>query len=1154
MMDYFLGLYRPGRAVCMPGQMKRCMKLVMLLMTALLLQVNAASYAQPITLEVKNASLKSVITTLRSQSGYDFMVSSEVLNAARPITVSLRNASLEAALEACFKGQELTYTIVDGSVVIKPKPQQTGSLFALIDIKGKVTNSKGAPVPGVVIRVSGSNKNTVSDDEGQYRLSGVADNAVLLFSMMGFAPQTVSINGRKEIDVVLVEADTKLNEVVVVGYGSMLKKDLTGAVGQVDPAEMAKAPVATFDQALAGRVAGVSVSSGDGQPGSVSNIVIRGGNSLTQSTSPLYVIDGFPVENFEQSPVSPEEIATFTVLKDASATAIYGARGANGVIVITTKKGRSGKPVVDYRGSVGVQQVTNTMEMMSPYEFVKYQLELTPAPAKETYLDKHGLTLEDYRSKQGYNWQDLLLRTAPMQIHNIAVRGGTGGTRYSISGSLYDQEGVIINSNYKRYTGRVVLDQDISPKVKTGVNIALGQTATSGYPIAQGGASMLGYVMYNAWAYRPVTAGDENLAEEFIDDDPQNTGSFLRINPVINAQEEFYKNTHTDVSVNSYLSYNILDGLTLRVTGGLISRKSQNQYFYNSKTSRGTPFGATNIRGVYGGVVNSTSRSWLNENTLNYHKVFNRKHTVDLLGGFTVQQSNSERYAFEASKVPNEELGIAALGSGTPYSNTSAQSVNTMASYFGRVNYNYDSRYLLTFTMRADGSSKFPGNNKWGYFPSGALAWRMKGERFLKDSRLVSDAKLRVSYGVTGNNRVGDFAYFPGLVLNDNYGYSYGDADPVKGLIYGSMGNALLKWESTGQLDIGLELGFFNDRISLSADVYRKTTSDLLLNASVPRTTGFTTVFENIGSIRNQGLELTLNTVNIRKKDFSWESNFNIALNGNKIIGLVSGENNLRTAVTWDNFYQTPLYIARVGQPAALFYGYIWDGNYQYSDFDEVAPGRYVLKSTVPTSESTRPSVSTVQPGDVKYRDLNGDGVITSADQGIIGNPQPAHTGGFSNNISYKGLSLNVLLQWSYGNDVYNANRMVFEGNSLGRPGMNQYVEYTNRWTPENPNNTMYRTGGHGPLGYYSSRVIEDASFLRLKTVSLAYRVPPVWSKKLKMSNLSFNLSAQNLLVWTNYKGMDPEVSVRHSALTPGFDFSAYPRARTVVFGINATF
>jgi TonB-linked SusC/RagA family outer membrane protein len=1133
------------------------MKLIIIIMTAILMQVSASSFAQRITFKDNNITLKRAFSEVKKQTGYIVLCKSGLLNRAKPIKLDLKNVLLEDALRVMLAGENLDFSIEDKSVVIKEKQRtildKIVAAFIPIDIRGKVVDSLGNPLSRVVVTVKGSTQKTTTDAQGRYSLTGVDEQATLIFSMVGYVTREIPLSGKKQLDVEMQPSDTKLDEVMVVGYGTVRKRDLTGAVGQADVTAMAKAPVATFDQALAGRVAGVSVSSNDGQPGNSSNIVIRGGNSLTQSTAPLYVIDGFPMESYTDAPVGLEEIASLTVLKDASATAIYGARGANGVIVITTKKGKSGKPVIIYNGSLGYQSVTNNMEMMSPYDFVKYQLELTPLPAKTAYLDQNNFTLDDYRTKESFNWQDLLLQTAPIQIHNLSVRGGSPGTKYSVSAALYNQDGVVINSDYNRYTGRIALDQDISKKIKAGVNLSLGQTTSTGYPIAQGGSSMLGYVMYTAWAYRPVTGGDADLAEDFTDDDPQNTGSFLRINPVINANEEMYKNSYADLSLNSYLSYEILQGLTLKITGALTNRKSQNQYFFNSRTSRGTSLGSSNTRGVYGGVQNNQNMSWLNENTLNYQKKLS-KHEIEVLAGFTMQKSNSEKFSFEAQKVPNEELGIAALGSGTPYTNLSGKSLNTLASFFGRLNYNFDSKYLLTLTMRADGSSKFPTTNKWGYFPSGAVAWRMKEEDFLKNIKAISDAKLRVSYGVTGNNRVGDFSYFPGLILSDTYGYSFGDAIATKGLIYGSMGNSQLKWESTRQLDLGLEVGLFKDRISLSADVYRKTTSNLLLNASLPRTTGFTTVLENIGMVRNQGLELTLNTINIRKSKFSWESNFNIAFNSNKIMELVSGEENLRTSVNWDNFYQAPLYIARVGQPAALFYGYVWDGNYQYSDFDEVAPGRYVLKGNVATSESTRPAVSTVQPGDIKYKDINGDGVITTADQSIIGNPQPIHTGGFSNSFSYGKFSLNVLLQWSYGNDIYNANRMVFEGNSLGRPGVNQYVNYTNRWTPQNQNNELYRTGGNGPLGYYSSRVIEDGSFLRLKTVALAYSLPSALAKKLYMTNLSFNLSAQNLLVWTKYQGMDPEVSIRQTALTPGFDFSAYPRARTIVFGINANF
>lgn len=1147
------------RVLCyVPKQILRIMKLTIIIMTTFLLQVSAGTFAQKITLNEKNASLEHIITTIRLQSGYDFIGSAKLIKAAKPITIMVKETHLEEVLKMCFQNQDLTYSIQDKTVIVKLKDV---SLFNSLDrslsfikITGTVTDAKGSPIPGVLITIKGKDYRSATNTQGKYVVPAADEQATLVFSMVGYLSQEVKVVGRKVINVQLVESDTKLDEVVVVGYGSVMKKDLTGSVAQANVEDMAKAPVATFDQALAGRIAGVNVTSGDGQPGSDNSIVIRGGNSLNQNNSPLYVIDGFPMEDFSSSAISPEDIASISVLKDASATAIYGARGANGVIVIETKKGTTGKPIITYNGSIGAQTVTNTMKMMSPYEFVKYQLEVSPPASKLNYLDRYGIGLDDYKGQVGLDWQNKLLRTAPMQIHNMGVRGGSTNTKYSVSGSLYNQDGVVINSNYDRYTGKISIDQIISKKIKTGFTLSMAQTHTSGAAIAQGTqGGMLGYVMYNAWAFRPTTGGlnQDDLGDEFIDDDPQTTGAFLRINPVINANEEHIRNKFSDLVGNAFLSYEIIQGLVFRASAGFNNRKSNNEYFYNSKTSRGTPLNTSNIRGVFGGTGNGESRSWLNEYTLSYNKTIKKDHKLNLLGGFTLQKNNSYRFSFEATKVPNEELGISALGSGTPYNNTSTQSLSSMLSYFGRANYSYKSKYLFTFTMRADGSSKFPPGSKWGYFPSGAIAWRFKEENFLKNNLVISDAKLRTSYGITGNNRVGDFSYLPNLVLNDTYGYSFGDAEPTKGLIYGSMGNDLLKWESTAQLDLGLDLGLFKDRIQLTFDVYQKITSDLLLSASLPRTTGFISGVKNIGKIKNQGLEFTLNTVNAKNKNFSWTTNFNIAFNRNKILELVEGQESLRTAVGWDNWYNSPLFIGRIGQPAALFYGYIWDGNYQYSDFNEYTPGVYTLKSTTTTNGSPR---SSIKPGDIKYKDLNGDKVISTSDLGIIGSPIPVHIGGLSNNFNYKNFSLNVLLQWSYGNDVYNANRLIFEGNSLFRLSMNQFNSYENRWTPENQNNELYRTGGHGPLGFYNSRVVEDASFLRLKTVAFAYKLPVKWVKKLYMNSLALNLSGQNLLVWTNYKGMDPEVSIRNTPLTPGFDFSAYPRARTIVFGLNANF
>lgn len=1156
MIIYNLDLLRFRVPIYVPKQFLRIMKLTIIIMTAFLLQVSAGTYAQKITLNEKNASLEHIITTIRSQSGYDFIGSAKLIKSAKPVSINVKQISLDEALKICFQNQDLTYSIEDKTVVIRLKEKsvldRVVDYFSLIKITGTVTDSKGSPLPGVLVSIKGNAYKSATNAQGKYIIPAAEEQAILVFSMLGFATQEVNVAGRKVINVELIESDTKLDEVVVVGYGSVQKKDLTGSVGLAKVSDMNKAPVASFDQALAGRIAGVNVSSNDGQPGNENNIVIRGGNSLTQSSAPLYVIDGFPMEDFSSAAVSPEDIASISVLKDASATAIYGSRGANGVIVIETKKGVSGKPAINYKGSLGFQQATNKMDMMKPYDFVKYQQEIYPTLAERYYLDDVNMTLDDYKTKKGYDWQNSLFRTAPIHIHNLSVRGGNSSTKYSISGMVYDQKGVIINSAYKRYQGRMSIDQTISKKLKAGATVALGKMIKSGSPIASGEtSSATSYVMYKTWGFRPVTSSDAIDLESALVD-PESTGLNLMINPIINAKEELINNDYVDINANSYLSYDIAKGLTLKVTAGINSRKNEYTYFYNSRTSRGTPLNPSNFRGVYGGVVNRSYSTLLNENILTYNKRFNKDHVLNAVGGFSLQGSNNRSYGFEADHILVEELTLNALASGTPYQNTSLEGLSRLSSFFGRVNYNLKSKYLFTLTMRADGSSKFPTGKKWGYFPSGAVAWKMKEESFLKNVSVISDAKLRGSFGITGNNRIGDFDHLPRLILADyNAGYSHGNAVPTKGAIYTSLGNSLLRWESTQQTDIGLDLGFFKERIVLNADVYRKVTSDLLLSANLPRTTGFISAFKNIGEVMNKGLEISINTINIKGRDFSWESSFNISFNRNKILKLSEGEDNLQSKVNWENNYSAPMYIGKVGQPAALFYGYVFDGNYQYSDFDEVSPGKYMLKGNVTTNGESR---TAIQPGDIKYKDMNGDLVVNSSDLAIIGRPQPIHTGGFSNNFNYKSFSLGVFFQWSYGNDIQNANRLIFEGNSLFRPLLNQFSTYNNRWTPENQNNELFRSDGHGPIGAYSSRTIEDGSFLRLKTVSLEYKVPTSVAKKLYMNNLAFTVSSQNLFTWTKYTGMDPEVSTRHSALTPGFDFSAYPRERTIVFGINANF
>ena len=1007
-------------------------------------------------------------------------------------------------------------------------------------------------IPGVGIRIRRSNKVFSTDKDGKFDLQ-VAGNDVLTITYVGYDAQEITIGNRKSIVVSLKPNSTNLNEVVInVGYGSVKKGDLTGSVGQANMTDMAKAPVPSFDQALAGRIAGVQVSSSDGQPGSEGmNIVIRGSNSLSQSNSPLYVIDGFPVEGPENGALNPDDIASLTVLKDASATAIYGSRGANGVIVIETKKGKTGAAVITYNGSYGFQKVVKTMDMMSGYDFVKYQFELNPTYAATTYG-----TADDFKDNAGIDWQDQLFRTGATQIHNVAVRGGSAQTKYAISGSVYDQNAIVINSGYNRYQGRISVDHSVNDRFKVGLNANYSMQSSNGQVASEAtkNSSATSTLLYATWGYRPVKAGDNSSLLTDVVDDAVDPASDYRINPIISANNEYRRIDTKNLIANGYINYKITNDLSLNITGGINNRIINSGLFYNSLTSRGTPLIPSNTKGSYGSTGYLERNVYNNENTLTYKKSFNKVHNLDIVAGYSQQNIQNKGVGVSAILVPNESLGVYGLANGTSDGNNfTSKSEVKLNSVLGRVNYNFDSKYFFTATFRADGSSKFADGNRWGYFPSAAVAWKISDENFMKQLTFISNAKVRASYGLTGNNRVDDFAYLPVVDMTATSNYSWQNQVPTNGVALTALGNENLKWETTAQTDIGLDLSFFNNRIDFSADVYQKTTKDLLLQADLPPSSGYTSVYKNIGKVQNRGLELSLNTVNINTKNFKWESSFNISFNKSKVLSLNEGQEQILTPVSWEtNWNSSTLYVTNIGQPITQFYGYVFDGNYQVGDFNQSDAGVYTLKSGIPY---TGTSAATIQPGDIKYKDLNGDGVITTADQKVIGRVLPVHTGGFNNNFTYKSLTLGVLLQWSYGNDIFNANRIIFEGNGKASLNLNQYASYNNRWTPENASNTLYRVGGQGPIGYYSTRTLEDGSFLRVKTVSLSYAIPSRYTKKIGIKALNVTVAGQNLFTFTNYTGIDPEVSTKStSALIQGFDYSAYPQAKTLVFGVNASF
>lgn len=1021
-------------------------------------------------------------------------------------------------------------------------------------ISGLITDENKMGLPGVTIMIKGAKTSgTVSDFDGSFKIKASPKDQ-LVFTYVGFNTKTITVGERTTINVVMEVSTNNLEEIVVVGYGTRKRGDLTGSVSKAPIGDMQRAPVRSIDEALAGRVAGVQVTSGDGQPGSGIDIVIRGNNSVTQSNSPLYVVDGFILENPNNNVINPKDVESFEVLKDASATAIYGARGANGVIVITTKKGKKGRAVFNFDSSYGFQEISNKQDLMSSYDFVKLQLELDPnltstpyKSATELYLTDPGRTLDYYKDVPATDWESKITQTAPMQNYNLSVSGGNDNTKYLVSGSYFDQDGIIINSNYKRYQGRIAIDQNINKKLKVGFNMNYTQLQQSGISPSQSQFSAMTNVMYSVWGYRPFSTNTTTDYEDSLFDPDVNPNNDYRTNPVINLDNLYRLNTTQNFYSNAYLDYAISPSLKLRVTNGVTENRVQSEAFNNSRTQYGYPGHAN---GVNGSINNTQLSNWLNENTLTWKHKFN-KHNLDVLGGMTFQKQTGKRYGRAAILIPNEELGLAGLDQGVQQRVDTFNSLSTMASFLTRVNYDYGSRYYLTASMRADGSSKFPSQNHWGYFPSGAFAWKFKNEKFLKKSNVLSEGKLRISYGETGNNRVGDFDYLSTYFDPVGSSYSFNN-QYINGIVATNLGNDKLKWETTEQTDLGLDLGFFDQRISFTAEVYRKKTNDLLLRANLPSSSGFATAIKNVGAMQNEGLEFTLNTVNVKNSDFNWSTSFNISFNRNEVLALADGQQDLQSTISWDSSWRNiPAYIAKKGEPIGLMYGYVWEGTYKQSDFNQDSSGNYtILKPEITTNGNTR---ANIRPGDIKYKDLNGDLVVNAKDYTVIGSGLPKHIGGFTNNFTYKGFDLNVFFQWSYGNDILNANRIIFEGTSSRN--LNQLATYSDRWTPENPDSNIYRANGAiGALGGYSSRTIEDGSYIRLKTVSFGYNFNDKLTNQLHLKSLRLYASGQNLLTWTKYSGPDPEVNTYSSALTTGFDYSAYPRARIISFGLNATF
>lgn len=770
-------------------------------------------------------------------------------------------------------------------------------------------------------------------------------------------------------------------------------------------------------------------------------------------------------------------------------------------------------------------------------------------------------TLEDYRDIFQYDWQDEILRTALQHNHNIRITGGTEGVRYNASVSYYNQDGILLNSGYERFQARAntVVKRD---KLDISLTTNYSRSIQTGSTPSETSYSGMNNLFYSVWGYRPVTYPNKSMESLLNDvmDEAIDSSNDYRFNPIRSLKEEYRKYYINNLQMNGYVSYEFIKGLKLKVSGGYTYDARKNDQFNNSNTRYGGP---TSTDKVNAQIIRNERLTWLNENTLTYQTNIKKKHFFNSLIGITFQNSDYEYYSLKSTHIPNESLGMAGMADGTLSSSSSLKSSWAMMSYLARLNYNYKSKYYATASFRADGSSKFSKKHRYGYFPSGSLAWNFMEEEFMAPiKKVVGAGKLRVSWGLTGNNRIGEYDYYALLqMLKEKQGdyisngsipsgvYPFDNDMSSVGMVPVSLPNEDLKWETTEQWNVGLDLSFFDERLNFTADVYRKTTRDLLLEASLPLVSGYYSATKNIGKVRNDGLELSLSTVNIKTKDFTWTSDFNIAFNKNEVLELAENQLSLTTAAKFDqNYNSQPSYIAKVGLPMGMMYGYLYEGTYKYDDFIK-SGNSYTLKDNVPYFSSE----ANTQPGMPKYKDINGDGVIDSNDRTIIGRGLPIHTGGFTNSFAYKGFDLSIFFQWSYGNDIMNANRLFFE-NAGGKKDLNQFASYANRWTPDNPDSDIPAATKSASNNVISSRIIEDGSYLRLKTVTLGYTFPKTLIAKAKLSNARVYLAAQNLWTWTSYSGYDPEVSIRNSALTPGLDFSSYPRAFTLSFGVNLGF
>ncbi|ANH81684.1 hypothetical protein A8C56_12440 [Niabella ginsenosidivorans] len=1131
------------------------MKLNILLLLFAITQVDAKVVAQDITLEGKNIPLEQVISAVKKQTGFGVSYTKDLLRFGKAVTISATKMPLTKFLNQALKDQPFTYKIVEENIILTLKAPKLDNIFNqkiatqnFLKIRIKVTDSLGNTMSGATIAIEKRGISIVTNSNG-YADIDLKIGDIVRISYVGYKTsiivisQTILDSGQLNVSLKLNDAGNKMDELVIIGYGSVRKSDLTGSVAKVTLDDPSEKPATSIEQLLQGRAAGVQITSNTGAPGGGITFSIRGVTSISGSNQPLIVIDGYPIDSdngsvkvssgsqssyLDQLPddnalanIDPADIESVEILKDASATAIYGSRASNGVVLITTKHGKTGRDRLSYNARFDISSLPKKIDVLNTNEYLSYSNEAYLNSGQDSVFKSDAIARYD---SVNTNWQDLIYRPAYSQSHQLSLSGGSDKFKYAVSAGYLGQQGIVKNSRYDRGSLLINLDREISKRFKFGVSLNGSISKNKAAMQSSDRSDPSTSVVYGALLSRPF---DSPLTADDQIDQTQ-IGNPLTIIELADDQ-----NRVTTVLANMYLNYTLAPGLDFKVNGGVNTRNSRRDFYM----PRGTTLG--NLEGGYAYLGESSSFNYLTEYTLNYNRTINKKHRINAVGGYTWQQWTRKAFNINVLNFPNDNMSYYDLSSGSSISNPKTSTTQWgLASFIGRANYSFDNRYLATFTAREDGSTRLAEGNKWKFFPSIALGWNVSNEKFMRNARSITSLKLRGSYGLSGNQAVPVGATqarltSTGSVANEGIQIGY---------VLENMANNTLHWELTKQQNIGLDMTLFRNRITFGFDYYKKRTDGLLIGLTIPPSNGFTQYNTNQGTVENKGYEFDLGA-KILTRGLKWDVSGNISFNRNKIISLGPGVNSF-TGPAFTAVGGQALNIFEVGYPIGSFYGYRIIGIYQNQEEVDKSPQ----------------DPSNNKPGSFKFKDISGpngvpDGVISADDREIIGNPYPNFIFGLTNNLDWKSFSLSFLVLGNIGQDVINANRYTMDALARGSQANVRKEAYEGRWTGEGTSNTYPQaTTSASPFSNrFTDFIVEDASFVRLKYVTLSYTFE---NNKIKFArNLKFYLTGSNLLTLTHYKGYDPEINSHgDNSMTPGIDNGSIPQYRSLSIGMNVGF